>query len=104
MTPETYHLMQEWLESGDEHQRRHAETRLAMPDAIGYDPTTAPRGGPVVDLKAIPPVIHGDPWLMKIRACPDYNPGCCASPAPWCTRYNLSPTREQCIECLGGNS
>src|ERR1700757_1312238 len=48
------------------------------------------------------PAAEADPWLPLIRACEDYNPGCCANPAPWCTRFELSPSREQCIECLTG--
>lgn len=41
-----------------------------------------------------------DPELAQIMACPDYNPGCCASPAPFCSRFALHPTREKCLECL----
>jgi hypothetical protein len=59
--------------------------------------------GPSVEPKAVP-IVQADPWLKLIRDCPDFQPGCCASPAPFCTRYLLSPTREMCIECLGGNS
>lgn len=44
-----------------------------------------------------------DPWRAKIRACPHYEPGCCAMPAPFCTRFVLSPSRERCIECLSGS-
>jgi hypothetical protein len=43
-----------------------------------------------------------DPWLPLIRACDDYQPGCCASPAPFCTRFNVVPSRDQCIACLQG--
>lgn len=45
-----------------------------------------------------------DKWTVKIRACPDYNPGCCSSPAPFCSRFLISPTREKCIECLSQES
>lgn len=41
-----------------------------------------------------------DPWAARIRACPDHNPGCCSSPAPYCTRYAINPTRDQCVSCL----
>jgi hypothetical protein len=41
-----------------------------------------------------------DPWNDLILSCPDYNPGCCASPAPFCSRFLVTPTREQCISCL----
>jgi hypothetical protein len=43
-----------------------------------------------------------DPWLAVIRACPDHNPGCCASPLPYCSRFHIHPSREQCISCLEG--
>ncbi len=33
MTPELHDLLQKWLESGTDHQKRHASFRLAQPDA-----------------------------------------------------------------------
>jgi hypothetical protein len=48
------------------------------------------------------PAPSPDPWGEKIRACPDFNPGCCASPAPFCSRFNIHPGREKCISCLSG--
>ncbi len=47
-----------------------------------------------------PPAIPEDPWRERIRACPHFQPGCCASPAPYCDRFAINPTREQCISCL----
>jgi hypothetical protein len=41
-----------------------------------------------------------DPWLAVIRACPDHNPGCCAHPAAYCTRFARDVTHEHCIACL----
>ena len=41
-----------------------------------------------------------DPWLLAIRACPNWNAGCCASPAPFCSRFEIHPSRQDCIECL----
>lgn len=38
MTPELYAMMQEWLENGDDLQRRHAAHRLTLPDAVDYQP------------------------------------------------------------------
>lgn len=99
MTPELYSLMRRWLETGDEHQKRHAEHRLSMPDAAAFDPSSIPARP--IPLKTIPPVIHDDPWRLKILACEHYQPGCCSHPAPYCTRFLISPSREQCIECLG---
>ena len=49
------------------------------------------------------PVVPPDPWLPLIRACDDYQPGCCASPSPFCMRFQISPSRERCIECLTAN-
>jgi hypothetical protein len=36
MNDELYLLMNGWLTSGDETQRRHAAFRLSRPDAVGY--------------------------------------------------------------------
>ncbi len=93
-------MLEEWLASGTEIQKRHAAHRLGMPDAAGHVP-----GAPQVPtkLKAIPPIVNMDPWLMKIRACEHYQPGCCAHPAPYCDRFNINPSRDKCIGCLGGN-
>lgn len=60
--------------------------KVARPEA---PPPASPRPPP------------GD-WSARIRACPDFNPGCCASPAPYCSRFDLHPSRERCIECLRG--
>ncbi len=38
MTPETHAMLQGWLKDGDELQRRHAKSRLALPDAVSYEP------------------------------------------------------------------
>ena len=46
----------------------------------------------------------GVDWSSRIRECPDFHPGCCSSPAPFCSRFNINPTRERCIECLKGGS
>lgn len=97
MDDDLHAMLAEQLESGSPEEKDHARLRLSMPDAIGYKP--GPR-----TLRAVPPVVHGDPWRAKILACEYYNPGCCAHPAPFCTRYSINPTREQCVECLGGNS
>ena len=58
---------------------------------------------PPTTLHAVPPIMNIDPWLLKIRGCPHFSPGCCNHPAPFCDLYQLNPTREQCIECLGGS-
>jgi len=42
MTPENHAMLTGWLESGDESQKTHARNRLAMPDAIGYEPPAYP--------------------------------------------------------------
>lgn len=52
--------------------------------------------------KAQGPPPPRDDWTARIRACPDYHPGCCSRPAPHCSRYEISPAREQCIACLSG--
>ena len=36
MNAETYAMLQEWLENGDDSQRSHAKHRLSMPDAMDY--------------------------------------------------------------------
>lgn len=77
------------LESDDPVLRRHAHARLAMLDGT----MTPPSPSPVHDA---PP----DEWAARIRACPDHNPGCCASPLPYCTRHAIHPTRDQCVACL----
>lgn len=103
MTNDLYHMLLAWLESGDDAQKRHAAYRLNLPDAIGYVPGVDPPAPPPAILHAVPPIVKLDPVLLKIHACPDYNPGCCASPMPFCTRYTINPTRDQCVECLEGS-
>jgi hypothetical protein len=51
---------------------------------------------PIAAAPASPP----DPWLPLIRACDDHNPGCCTSPAPYCTRFAKNVSRDECIDCL----
>ncbi len=85
MTPETHAMLLDWLANGTDDQKLHARHRLAIHE------------GREVEQPAPPPV---DSWMAKIRACEDYNPACCHSPAPYCTRYHINPTRERCIECL----
>ena len=71
-------MLESWLVSDDETKRRHATYRLNVtedPETFTYPanfPTTIPDPSPVESR---------DPWLPLIRACPDYNPGCCASVA-----------------------
>ncbi len=36
MTPDLYKMLVSWLTDGDEHQRRHAEYRLSLPDAVEF--------------------------------------------------------------------
>lgn len=38
MTHETYEMLQRWLSTGNDSQRQHAEIRLSLPDAVGYEP------------------------------------------------------------------
>jgi hypothetical protein len=38
MTPELYRMMQEWLKTGDDAHKYHANHRLSLPDAIDYKP------------------------------------------------------------------
>ena len=38
MSPETYVMLQAWLENGDDAQRAHAAHRLSLPDAIDFKP------------------------------------------------------------------
>ncbi len=38
MTDETYEMLQEWLISGTELQKMHAQFRLGMPDAVDHEP------------------------------------------------------------------
>ena len=97
MTPKLYFTLLDWLDSGTDTQRAHAEYRLSLPDAVDYVPESHP-----TTLRAIPPIVNMDPWLLKIRACPHFSPGCCHSPAPYCDKFNVNPSREMCIECLGG--
>ncbi len=99
MTDGTFHMLTAWLDSGTDEERVHAANRLSLPDAIGYVP------GPAVAAPQPPafPVIWEDPDTLRILACPHYQPGCCASPAPYCDRFNIVPSRERCIECLGGS-
>lgn len=88
MTPDVRAHLESWLASDDPVRRKHAEWRLSLPD--DYSPP------------AEPAVHFHDEWSARIHACPDFNPGCCASPAPYCTRFGINPTRERCIECLEG--
>lgn len=62
--------------------------------AGGPPPARPPAATPV---RRAPP---RDAWLPLIRGCPDYNPGCCAHPAPFCSRYGRDTTRQQCVDCL----
>jgi len=41
-----------------------------------------------------------DPWRPLILACPDHNPGCCAHPAAFCSRFLKDVSRDECIACL----
>lgn len=91
MNAQLYQIMEAWLVSGDPLQQRHARYRLSLPDAEAFQ-----RGEPEPELEPVPV----DLWTARIRACPDYNPGCCSSPAPYCSRFAINPTREKCIECL----
>ncbi len=38
MTSETYAMLQHWLKDGDDLQRLHAKSRLALPDALSFKP------------------------------------------------------------------
>lgn len=38
MTDDLHAMLKDWLEHGTPEQRQHAVNRLAMPDAIGYEP------------------------------------------------------------------
>jgi hypothetical protein len=38
MTPDTYKMLHEWLEIGDDLQKQHAKHRLSLPDAVDYRP------------------------------------------------------------------
>lgn len=95
MTDELYRMLLAWLESGTDAQKRHAGHRLSLPDAASYVP-----GSPPIPPLVLPPIMDLDSWASKIRACEHYNPGCCASPAPFCDLFSINPTRDQCIECL----
>jgi hypothetical protein len=81
--------LHDWLASDDPVLRELAAHRLGVssPEADGTHPAPTTRDRP-------------DPDTLRILACPDYNPGCCASPAPFCSRFLVNPTREQCIMCL----
>ncbi len=46
--------------------------------------------------------VSSDPWLPLIRACEDHNPGCCASPVPYCSRFTKHVTHDDCVACLEG--
>ena len=74
--------------------RRHV-LRLATGEEAARPAPRATRPAPV------PPAVD---WSSRIRECPDFHPGCCSSPAPFCSRFNINPTRERCIECLKGGS
>ncbi len=104
MIVQTSHERYRWLCSND---NPDAETRdgyrsLMVRKATGQPEPAAPpaaAAAPVsraVTVPALPP----DPWLPLIRACEDYNPACCSNPAPWCSRFEIVPTRDQCIDCL----
>jgi hypothetical protein len=43
-----------------------------------------------------------DSWGALIRACEDWNPGCCAHPSPYCSRFGRDVSRDDCISCLAG--
>jgi hypothetical protein len=84
MNPDVHAWLESLLGSPDPVERAHAAARMAMPHEIEPPPA------------ATPP----DIWTERIRACPDYQPGCCASPAPFCARYAVHTHRGRCVECL----
>lgn len=88
MTAALLATLEAWLESDDPVLRAHAEARLALGDAL------------------VPPeeVQTVDPWLPLILACPDHNPGCCAHPAAFCSRFLKDVSRDECIACLSFQS
>src|SRR5881628_1348323 len=79
------HLWKRLREDPERWRRVHDQVNLAS------SPETAPQALAVS---------QSDPWLPLIRACPDHNPGCCAHPAAFCTRFSGDTTREQCVACL----
>lgn len=94
MVSRTKHERLRWL-CGDENpdaNSREGYRNLMVRLATG-EPAAPPQSSPM--RKESP-----DRWLALIRACDDYNPGCCAHPAAFCSRFARNTTREQCIECL----
>lgn len=81
-----------WLCSADnpDQGQRDDYRRLVLSMAGGPAPPPEPETEPIPE----------DPDTARIRDCPDYNPACCSNPAPFCTRFLISPTREQCLKCL----
>jgi hypothetical protein len=86
MTAELHVMLTTWLTEGTELEKQHARNRLALDESVE----------PPVHIPA------ADPWRPLILACEDHNPGCCHSPAAFCTRFGKYVTREECIECLTG--
>lgn len=83
-----------WLCSDENRdaEQREAYRALMVRQATGEVELIRPTQAPVQS--------KPDPWLVLIRACEDWNPGCCAHPSPSCTRFAKNVTREECIECL----
>jgi len=101
MTQDLFSLMLSWLESGEPHQRRHAEYRLSLPDAVGFEMP--------IDYVPLAPVRFTLPVFLMIeprgwKNClysSEFVAGCCHAPATvQCHWKGERTTYGQCDECV----
>lgn len=111
MRPALYALMLEWLDSGDDTQRRHARFRLSQPDAESYEkppgfvpvaPEPSPKPPP--EPRPLPETIR---LLSLMHACPDREKrtDCGCAGLAKCARGNGREglvSHHDCLECLRG--
>lgn len=104
MTPELHAMLVTWLDAGDETQRRHAAARLAMPDAIGYEPPPGWAPAKPIPARPNPARIPLDQSIrgvrLGLRNCFYASREGCGCSGATCHHLGRVVTLPDCLSCL----
>ncbi len=91
MTPALRTMLGQWLESGTDTQRRHAEWRLSVTDQQLAD---AARAAPLV------PCNEAIAALALVKACPYRSTTGCGCSGARCALRGAIVNHRDCLECV----
>lgn len=100
MTDETYEMLQRWLRTGNDDQRKHAKSRLALSDALDYQPLkleypsfmTMAKNAVVAAASVVDSIVHGEAVTVPQEE-QDRRLAICKS----CEKFD--PVQERCTLC-----